>query len=241
MSQETQSKALVYVIVPAAGIGSRFVPGSNKPFHTIGGRPMLYWVLRAFDQHPLVSEVIPAVKQQDMRAVLAMAKSYGLNKVTRAAIGGKERQDSVHNALKLIKSERKAIVMVHDAARPFISAEIINRVIDGLAGNDGCIAAVPAKDTIKQTNKAGIVARTPDRSTLWQVQTPQAFALSTLKRAYKEAMGEKFYSTDDSALVERMGAKVKVVMGSYDNIKLTTPEDITIAEEIMLRQRRSKP
>ena len=231
----------MYVIVPAAGVGSRFVPGSNKPFHTISGRPMLYWVLRAFDQHPDVSEVIPSVKESDMTAVLAMAKSYGLNKVTRAAIGGAERQDSINNALKLIKSERKALVLVHDAARPFVDDGIIDRVIEGIAGHDGCIAAVPAKDTIKQTNKAGIVTRTPDRSTMWQVQTPQGFALATLKRAYREAMGEGFYSTDDSALVERMGGKVKVVMGSYDNIKLTTPEDITIAEEIMHRQRRAKP
>ncbi len=224
----------VTAIVPAAGEGRRF--GANKPFVPLMGKPLFIWALIALEEAPEVSEVIPVFKDSDMGAGRELIKRHSLSKVKRIAEGGPERQDSVANALKLVSPETD-IVLIHDGGRPLIEAALISRAIAALGDGDGVITAMPPKDTIKEAGEDGTVGKTLDRRALWSVQTPQVFRREAILDAHRRAASEGFYSTDDSALVERYGRRVKVVMGSYRNIKVTTPEDIAIAE-IFLRESR---
>jgi len=231
------SKADVTAIVPAAGIGSRFGRGGRKQYLALSDKPVLAWVLDALEAHPRVRDIIPVIREEDLPALEEILGEREYSKVLRHVIGGAERQDSVYNALRSIASP-PPMIMVHDAVRPFLSQSLITRVIEAVAGNDGAIVAVAPKDTIKQgvrdsASGASMVERTIDRSTLWSVQTPQVFMHDRLRSAYDEAMKEGVYSTDDSALVERLGGRVAIVEGYYENIKITTPEDMAIGGAII--------
>ena len=221
----------VIAIVPGAGLGKRFGPDTNKPFHVLLGKPLIVWTLEVFESIGEVHEVIPVLKAPDMEAAIELFEQYGLSKIRRIAPGGRERQDSVYNALKLIKDSAD-LVLIHDGARPLIDSEIVRNVLQNISGFDGVVVGVPVKDTIKEVAD-NIVKRTLKRETLWAIQTPQVFIQRTLVKAYHAAMEEKFYSTDDAALLERSGGKVKIIMGSYSNIKVTTPEDIPLAEHFL--------
>ncbi|HUO76922.1 MAG TPA: 2-C-methyl-D-erythritol 4-phosphate cytidylyltransferase [Thermodesulfovibrionales bacterium] len=224
-------KEKVIAIVPGAGLGKRFGPDTNKPFHVLFGKPLIVWTLEIFESMNEVHEIIPVLKEPDMETGIKMFEVYGLSKVKRIAPGGKERQDSVYNALKLIK-DSDDLVLIHDGARPLIESRIVRTALQGISGFDGVVVGVPVKDTIKEV--AGVVVkRTLKRETLWAIQTPQIFIQRTLIKAYRAAMAEKFYSTDDAALLERSGGRVKIIMGSYSNIKVTTPEDIPLAEHLL--------
>ncbi len=225
----------VIAVVPAAGSGSRFGPGLSKTFSPLLGRPVLAWTLAALDSSDDIAEVIPVTKEEDMDACMKLVEEHGIRKVRRIAPGGEERQDSVLNGLRHI-SEDDAVVLIHDGARPLLEAALIRNVLRGLEGYDGSLCAIPPKDTIKEVGEGGTVVSTPPRGRLVSVQTPQAFALKTLMEAYRKAGAEGFRSTDDAALVERAGGRVNVVEGSYMNIKITTPEDMEIAE-MFLRKR----
>ena len=227
-------KEKVIAIVPGAGLGKRFGPDTNKPFHALAGKPLIVWTLEVFESMDEVHEVIPVLKESDMETGIEMLERYGLSKVKRIAPGGKERQDSVYNALKLIK-DSDDLVLIHDGARPLIDSGIVRTALHNIPGFDGVVVGVPVKDTIKEVAES-VVKRTLKRDTLWAVQTPQVFIQKTLVKAYHAAMEEKFYSTDDAALLERSGGKVKIVMGSYSNIKVTTPEDILLAEYLLKEQ-----
>jgi len=227
----------VTAIVPAAGAGRRF--GANKPFVLLRGKPLFLWALTALEEAPEISEIIPVFKDSDMGAGRELIERHSLSKVKRIAGGGPERQDSVANALKLISPETD-IVLIHDGGRPLIETALISMAIAALADGpwgDGVITAVPPKDTVKEAAPDGVVLMTLDRRALWSVQTPQVFRRDIILRAYERASSEGFYSTDDSALVERYGGRVSILMGSYRNIKVTTPEDIAIAE-VFLRESR---
>jgi 2-C-methyl-D-erythritol 4-phosphate cytidylyltransferase len=224
-------------IVPAAGIGSRFGPEGGKQYIPLGGRPLLAWVLWALDTHPLVGDIIPVVREEDLPAIDEVIVSGGYGKVQKPVMGGGERQDSVYNALKALESP-EPLILIHDGVRPFLSSSLITRTIKAVEGHDGAVAAVPPKDTIKQGVKdqsSGntLVERTIERSTLWSVQTPQVFRSDMLRSAYDDAMNNGVYCTDDSALVERMGGRVAIVEGYYENIKVTTAEDMAIADAII--------
>jgi len=223
----------VTAIVPAAGLGNRFGPGVRKQYTQLGGKAVLSWVLDALETHPRVAQIIPVVREKDLPLLQELISSGQYSKLFRPVIGGAERQDSVYSALKSISSPHP-YVLVHDGVRPFLSQSLITRCIGAIEGHDGAIVAVPPKDTIKQGGD-NIVIRTLDRSALWLVQTPQAFKADTLLRAYQSAMSEGVYSTDDSALVERMGGRIAIVTGYYENIKVTTPDDIAIADAIIKR------
>lgn len=223
-------KEKVIAIVPAAGAGKRF--GSNKPFCPILGLPLVIWPLRILEAVNLIEEIIPVLKESDMEEGVELFERFHLSKIKRIAPGGKERQDSVYNALRLIKDKR-SLILIHDGARPLIDDNLIIETIRSLGDYDGIITGVPVKDTIKEVRPSGednIVIRTLNRETLWAIQTPQVFRYEILMKAYEEAMNKGFYSTDDAALVERIGGRIKVIMGRYDNIKVTTPEDIAIVE-----------
>ncbi|MDH5203708.1 MAG: 2-C-methyl-D-erythritol 4-phosphate cytidylyltransferase [Nitrospirota bacterium] len=231
----------VFAIVPAAGLGKRFGPGSNKPFQTLHGKPLLVWSLEIFEAIDEIVETIPVLKEEDREKGQKVFEDYNLSKIKKIASGGKERQDSVYNGFKLIE-DNKCIVLIHDGVRPLIEKHLIQEVIkeangsnEGLKDYDGVVLGVPLKDTIKEA-EAGIIKKTLMRDSLWSIQTPQVFPYNTIVRAYEKSMNENFYSTDDAALVERYGGKVKIIMGSYTNIKITTPEDLAIAEFLLSKR-----
>lgn len=221
----------IIAIVPAAGLGKRLGPGTNKSFQTLLDKPLIIWTLEILEGCHEIKEIIPVLKEEDMNTGAELFDSYGLSKIRRIVQGGAERQDSVYNCLKQLDAKLD-IVLIHDGARPFISRDIIKNSIDNLKGFDGVIVGVPVKDTIKEAED-GIIKKTLQRNPLWAIQTPQVFFYGPLMKAYHKAMEDNFYSTDDSALVERLGGKIKIIMGSYNNIKITTPEDIGIAEHLL--------
>lgn len=221
--------AKVIAVVPGAGAGRRLGPGTNKPFQTLIDRPLIVWTLQRLQASEEISEIIPVLRGADIAEGMRLFSAYRLSKVMRVAEGGAERQDSVYSGLKLIKNA-SSIVFIHDGARPLLPGSLIRDAISGLKGFDGAVAGLPLKDTVKKTDKGGVVRETLNRHALRAVQTPQVFRFRTIMEAYERAMREGFYSTDDSALVEKLGGRVRVVEGSYMNIKITTPEDLHAAE-----------
>ncbi len=224
----------IAAIVPAAGLGKRFGPGTNKLFHLLLEKPLIVWSLEVLEKLDEIKEVIPVLKESDMEMGIEIFEKHNLSKVKRIAPGGKERQDSVYNGLKLLKG-KVDIVLIQDGARPFMHEEMVRTALRNISGFDGVIAAVPVKDTIKEVED-NIVKKTLKRETLWAVQTPQLFLYAPIMKAYDKAMAEKFYSTDDSALLERNDGRIKIIRGSYSNIKITTPEDVHVAE-FLLKER----
>jgi 2-C-methyl-D-erythritol 4-phosphate cytidylyltransferase len=226
----------VTALIPAAGMGKRMGRAVAKQFLPLGDRPMLAHTLMAFQRAALIDEIIPVLSKEDMESCLReVIEQYHITKVKTLVVGGKERQDSVYNGLMKLEDD-KGVVLIHDGVRPFVSQEMIAEAAD-LAKKGECVAVgVPLKDTVKEVGPDGWVKNTLDRSRLWAIQTPQAFPVKLLKRVYSEAYRHRFYGTDDATLVERAGTKVRVIMGSYENIKITTPEDLLLAEEILKRR-----
>jgi 2-C-methyl-D-erythritol 4-phosphate cytidylyltransferase len=221
----------VVAIIPAAGTGKRFGDRTNKPLELLNGKPLIIWALETLEAMPEIKEIIPVLKESDMEYGADLFEEYRISKIRRIAPGGKERQDSVFHGVKLI-DDKKCIVLVHDGARPLIETDIIREALKQMKDCDGVVVAVPVKDTIKEVS-GGIIKKTLKRNSLWSVQTPQIFPFKTLYNAYEKAMQDSFYSTDDSALVEKYGGKIKIAEGSYSNIKITTPEDMKAAEIIL--------
>ncbi len=226
----------VTALIPAAGVGKRMGKAVSKQFLPLGDMPMLAHTLLAFQRTSEVDEVIPILSQEDMEGCLRdIIERFHITKVRTLVVGGKERQDSVANGLHKLEKDT-AVVLVHDAVRPFVTPEMIRESVD-CAKKGECVAVgVPLKDTVKEVNAKSMVIQTLERSRLWAIQTPQAFPVKVLKHAYAEATKQKRYGTDDSTLVERDGNNVRVIMGSYENIKITTPEDLLLAEEILKRR-----
>ena len=179
-----------------------------------------------------MSCLIVVVAAHEVETVEQLLRGIDGLKPWRVTVGGSERQYSIANGLKLLPDDAE-IILVHDAARPLVTVRTIDGVIDAAEKFGGAIAAVPAKDTIKVVDAQGFVRHTPPRSELVVVQTPQGFRREILLQAYERAAAENFLGTDDSSLVERLGATIRVVNGGYDNIKVTTPEDIHIAETFL--------
>jgi 2-C-methyl-D-erythritol 4-phosphate cytidylyltransferase len=225
------------VIIPAAGQGKRMGAGRNKLLLTLEGVPILIHTLKVFEADAECSGIILAINPSDEQQFKSLLKEYGIHKVTSLVNGGKERQDSVYNGLMSVQSV-DGIVLVHDAARPFIKLETIHNLVDAASRDGGSIVAVPVKDTIKKAANS-VVAETVERSSLWAVQTPQAFRVSVLLEAHNKALREQFIGTDESSLVERIPHPVSIIEGDYDNIKLTTPEDLYFAEAILRKRKES--
>lgn len=223
---------MVSVVVPAAGQGKRMNAGMNKTFLTILGTPMLVRTMQKLSASDKVDEIIVVVGADEVAGTRKLLEHVPDIKPFAVVAGGKERQDSVANGLKAVSFEAD-IVLVHDAARPMVSVETIEQVIETAKKNGAAIAAVPAKNTIKVVDASGIVKRTPERASLWEIQTPQGFRKDILEAAYQKAYADGFLGTDDASLVERSGQLVEVVMSDYRNIKVTTPEDLLIAEAFL--------
>ncbi|NRD77504.1 2-C-methyl-D-erythritol 4-phosphate cytidylyltransferase [Bacillus sp. BRMEA1] len=223
------------VILPAAGRGKRMGAGKNKLLLELDGIPVLIHTLRVFERDAACNGIILAINSQDEPEFQLLFKRFNMTKKVCLVTGGTERQYSIYNALKTVKSD--GMILVHDAARPFIQIEHIHRLVEKAEKTGAAIIGVPAKDTMK-TVKDGLVAATVERSSLWAIQTPQAFRVSLLQDAYERAEKDQFLGTDDASLVERLGHPIAMVEGDYENIKLTTPEDLYIAEAILKKRQR---
>lgn len=218
------------VIIPAAGQGKRMGAGKNKLLLRLNNIPVLIHTLRVFEEDPECEGIILAVHPDDDREFKKLLRKYRIYKVIALVPGGAERQHSVFHAVKALSFE--GIVLVHDAARPFIQTDTIHRLVAAAEEEGAAVVAVPVKDTIKKVLGQKVM-ETVERSSLWAVQTPQAFRVSTLLEAHLRAEQEHFVGTDDASLVERIDHNVRIVEGDYDNIKLTTPEDLYFAEAII--------
>lgn len=220
------------VIIPAAGMGRRMNASVNKQYLKINEKPILAYTLDAFENCPLVDEIILVInpeEQQLCREQVIEAYSYTKIKVTA---GGNTRQESVYAGLKAVNPLTK-IVLIHDGARPLIRESVIRRSIEETIKHRATVVGVPAKNTIKVMNEAGFVEATPDRNYLVEIQTPQTFAYDLITEAHQKALASGVVGTDDAFLVEWMQIPVKIVVGDYTNIKITTPEDLTIAAAII--------
>lgn len=217
------------VMIPAAGSGKRMGAGHNKLFLKLGEQTILYHTVSVFSQDPYCDEIIMAVKPEEQREIKAL---LGGEKITFTD-GGGERQDSVASCIAAYKGS--GIVLVHDAARPFLNTAVIRELVKTANEKGAAITAVKAKDTIK-LEENGAVKETLNRDNLWLVQTPQAFRCELLKKASDAAQAEGFLGTDESMLVERLGHPVQIVEGSYDNVKMTTQEDLAIGEILLARR-----
>lgn len=224
-------------IVLAAGQGKRMKSRIQKQFLLIKGKPVLYYSLNCFEKSQYVDEII-LVTQEECREYCQreIVDKYGFYKVTHIIAGGRERYDSVYQGL--LAAEECDYVYIHDGARPFITEEILKRASDAVHQDGACVVAVPSKDTVKISDAHGAVVNTPDRSFVWSIQTPQAFSYSLIRTAYEEIRKINMDGiTDDSMVVEQtMDCKIQLVEGSYHNIKITTPEDIRLAEAILEEQ-----
>jgi 2-C-methyl-D-erythritol 4-phosphate cytidylyltransferase len=239
----------VYVILPAAGIGTRMsagvVPRGEKPaaakqFLSIAGVPVLVHCLRAFFAVARIAEVLVAVRRVEMERVMALLVRYGFAGRVRVVEGGDNRQGSVSNALDALRCEDDDLVLVHDAVRPLIDAATIERTIDAAEKHGAAIVAMPTVDTIKQverTANGAIVASTVPRERVVHAQTPQAARYGLLRRAFDEAAADEFAGTDESSLLERAGIEVWVVPGSPRNFKITQPGDLELAEFYLSRDK----
>ncbi|GAB4539030.1 MAG: 2-C-methyl-D-erythritol 4-phosphate cytidylyltransferase [Thermodesulfovibrionia bacterium] len=223
----------VTAIVPAAGMGKRFNINKRKTFVEIDGIPLIIHTLKRLNESGCIREVIPVLMHDDIEKGYNLIAEHGLKKIKRIVEGGKERQDSVYNGLKAIGDD--GIVLIHDGARPIIPDGLIEALINEIDGLDGVIPGIPLKETIKTVDDSGTVIETLNREGLLSIQTPQVFCLDVLRRAYQDAYKDGYYGTDDAVLVERIGGRVKVIMGSPYNIKVTTQEDIEIVRSLMRR------
>lgn len=221
------------VVVVAAGKGKRMKTAESKQYLHIAGKPILVYSLELFFQGlKEVDSIVLVTGESDVERCRDYIEQYGLYKVKSVVAGGSERQHSVYEGLQALPDNTEW-VMVHDAVRPFARPEAVLSCWRHVREKDAAVLAVPVKDTIKVVNDAGAIESTPDRCSLWAIQTPQAFRLSLLMEAHKRAAEEQFIGTDDSMLVERIGYPVHVVESDYTNVKITTPDDLLMAEWIL--------
>ena len=221
-------------IVLAAGQGKRMHSKIQKQFLEIGGKPILYYSMECFQKSPLIQDII-LVTGEDMISYCQseIVEKYGFTKVCKVTAGGKERYDSVYAGL--LCCQDTDYVYIHDGARPFVTEEMIQRGYEAVKRTNACVMGMPSKDTVKLADPSGYIKETPDRKIVWNIQTPQIFSYDLIRGAY-ESIRKKDMSnvTDDAMVVEQeTGTKILLVEGSYQNIKITTPEDLAVAEAFL--------
>ena len=222
-------------IVLAGGSGKRMGLSVKKQYIEICNKPLLYYSVHAFEKSD-VDEIVLVVTPGDENYVKKeIVEKYGFKKVSAIVPGGKERYNSVYEGLKVTRGD---YVLIHDGARAFVTKEIIRRAMDGAKEYGACVVGMPVKDTIKVVDDDGYVKDTPERSSLWMVQTPQAFSYPLVKDAYEKVLAKDATGVTDDAMVVELATdqKVKLIEGSYDNIKVTTIDDLDVAENILKKQ-----
>lgn len=223
----------VSAIIVAGGKGTRMGRKIKKQYLKLNGKEVLAHTVGAFERSSVVDEIIVVTSEEDVAYVSELlCKTYAYTKIKCVVPGGQERQDSVYNGLQQL-SETARYVMIHDGARPLVEEETLINGLEAARMHRASVVAVPVKDTIKVVDKQGQIVSTPARDTLWSVQTPQTFEVELIKCAHKWAKEKHIQGTDDSMLVEQMGTSVYVAEGSYTNIKITTPEDLIVAESMI--------
>lgn len=224
-------------IVLAAGRGRRMGTKTAKQYLELQGKPVLAYALEVFEQSSVIDDILLITGEDHIDyCKKEICEKYGIKKVSAVAPGGKERYESVWKALCILKEKgQSGYVMIHDGARPFLTEDILERVYRQVQTYKACVVGMPVKDTIKLIDKAGQITESPDRSFVWQAQTPQTFAIPLIIEAFEKQMKEDCsHITDDAMVVERqMGVPVYMVEGSYRNIKITTPEDLMIAQALL--------
>ncbi len=223
----------VAVVITAAGKGTRMHSNINKQYMELGGMPVLARTIAAFQQCSQVDEIIVVINEEDINFCKnKIIERFQFSKVKSLVSGGAQRQNSVYKGLCAIGDDC-GIVLIHDGARPFVAIESISESINTAQKFGACGLGVRVKDTIKISGPNGFVASTPDRSSLWSIQTPQSFDYGIIMRAHEAAVKNNYTGTDDMVLVEKLGIPVKILEGSYNNIKITTPEDLIVGESIL--------
>jgi len=229
----------VAAVLVAAGRGERFGHGLPKAFVSLAGRPLVLRAAEALSAAPEVTCIVPVVPANAMERFGALLAEFGEPAGLAAPVaGGAERQDSVRAGIEALPPDFD-LVAVHDAARALVRPEAVSRVVAVAARSGAAILATPVRDTIKRVSEGRIVA-TPDRATCWAAQTPQVFRVELLREALAKAASAGHRATDDAALVERLGITVHVVEGDSDNLKLTHPEDLAVAERILAHRKESE-
>lgn len=225
----------VQAIIAAAGAGTRLKSKVPKPLLAIKGQPILFYSLKVFAQCSLIDSVIVVVPSAGRTVFEKAIKKSGIRKKVICVAGGARRCDSVRNGLRRLDADTK-LVVVHDGARPFITHDLLRRCIHAGRKDKAVVAAVPVTSTIKRVcAKTGVVWATLNREDLWEIQTPQVFDRKIIGRAYSAL--SSITPTDDAQLVEQAGSQVKIVLSSYDNIKITAPEDVAFAEYLLSRRK----
>ena len=229
----------VSAIIPAAGLGLRMGSDIPKQFLLLDGKPILHHTLSALERCSAVDEIVLVVSEKEVEPTRKqMTDAHP--KVAKVSVGGKERQDSVGNGLQSLDPATD-IVIVHDGVRPFVSPDLINATIEAALECGAAITAIPVTATLNNVNADGVAERPVDREGLWPVQTPQTFRFSLLTEAFAKARADRFYGTDEGALIEYMGKEVKVIAGSEFNIKITQTEDLALAETIAAQVKANGP
>ncbi len=228
-----ETKPFVTAVIVAAGNSTR-MGGVNKQFLLIDGVPVLIRTLSAFSESNMIDEIVIAAREEDIPKMYAMIKEYKVLKVTDIVKGGKTRQESVFNAIRR-SSPFSEYFAIHDGARPLVTEKIIEDTVSEAFLTGAAATGVRVKDTVKVVNENGIITSTPDRNYLWAVHTPQVFERRLYLSAIDNVINSEMF-TDDCKLLEEYGAEVKMVEGSYENIKITTPDDTDIAQAILYRR-----
>ena len=223
----------VVCIVPAAGLGTRLKTGGDKPFVTLGKKPILAHTLGALQKIPFIDRIIVSVSSRNIKKAQKLLKRYKFEKKCLIVKGGKRRTHSVQNALS--KAGEADFVLIHDGARPFITERVVKKVFSAAKKYGAAICAMPVKQTIKQSTDNFFIESTPNRAFLQTAQTPQGFKKDLIVKAYKRF--GKMIATDDASLVEKLKIKVKIVKGSSRNIKITTPEDLALAKVLASKRK----
>lgn len=221
----------ISAVIPAAGSGERF--GGKKQLEILGNRPLLFHTLRPFMELDLISEIVVVAPKEDLPQLDRQLKSTISTKAVKVVAGGKTRQASVHNGLAATNKSHE-LICVHDAVRPFVTTDLIEKAVNSCRKHDGVIVALPSSDTIKKIMEDQILETLP-RETVWRAQTPQVFSRSALREALELAEAENIQGTDEASLLERIGYQVGFVEGTSLNIKITTKEDWIFAEAIYNR------
>ena len=224
----------IFALIPAAGMGKRMGAGSNKQYLLLDGMPILAHTVRRFQEAPFIEAIYLVIPEQEIPFCQSeVVDRYGFSKVRAIVAGGAERQHSVRNGLDAMTGiEQDDLVLIHDGVRPFVSQEVLRRAATAAEEFGAAVVAVPVKETVKVV-RDGVITETPPREQLWLAQTPQAFRYGPIRSAHEQAAAQGFLGTDDASLIERQGGQVRVVTGDYCNIKITTPEDMVLAEAFL--------
>jgi 2-C-methyl-D-erythritol 4-phosphate cytidylyltransferase len=224
----------VIALVPAAGIGKRMGADINKQYLLLGGKPIVARTIQTLEDASFIDDIYVIVPEDEIPYCRKhVVDRYDFRKVRQIVAGGAERQNSVMNGLRALKDMAEDdVVLIQDGVRPFVSEHMLRKSVETASLHDGALVAVPVKDTVKVVSD-GVIRETPPRESLWLAQTPQTFRYSVIMAAHSIAEAERYMGTDDASLVERMGKEVHIVIGDYKNIKITTPEDLVLADAFL--------